>query len=289
MIRARRLGYAVLTTADLDRQIDYYCDILGLALVTRDSGNAVLATRQGLETIVLKTGDGAGLTGLAFEVSPHISLEEVCACLKQEGVNAQERTGKTPGIGRVVSFSDPKGTEIELFSGVNFVEVPPGEHGVSPLKLGHVAYFVHDVQLNTEFYERVLGFRRSDWRGEGSMFLRCGVDHHTINFFKREKQQLGHIAFEVKDWSELARAADYLTRRKLKLDWGPGRHHIGHNMACYHSNSDGVRVELYTEMDLMKDEELGYFDPRPWHEDRPQRPKDWPSTTKRNQWIPDAP
>jgi hypothetical protein len=23
------------------------------------------------------------------------------------------------------------------------------------------------------------------------------------------------------------------------------------------------------------DEELGYFDPRPWHADRPQRPKVW--------------
>jgi hypothetical protein len=25
----------------------------------------------------------------------------------------------------------------------------------------------------------------------------------------------------------------------------------------------------------MKDESLGYFDPRPWHRDRPQRPKVW--------------
>jgi hypothetical protein len=28
-------------------------------------------------------------------------------------------------------------------------------------------------------------------------------------------------------------------------------------------------------MDLMLDEELGYFEPRPWHRDRPQRPKTW--------------
>jgi hypothetical protein len=29
----------------------------------------------------------------------------------------------------------------------------------------------------------------------------------------------------------------------------------------------------------MKDEELGYFDPRPWHRDLPQRPKTWASDT----------
>ena len=36
--------------------------------------------------------------------------------------------------------------------------------------------------------------------------------------------------------------------------------------------ADKVRVEFFCEMDQMKDEKLGYFDPRPWHQDRPQRP-----------------
>jgi hypothetical protein len=29
----------------------------------------------------------------------------------------------------------------------------------------------------------------------------------------------------------------------------------------------------------MHDEELGYFEPRPWHQDRPQRPKVWGDDT----------
>jgi hypothetical protein len=66
--------------------------------------------------------------------------------------------------------------------------------------------------------------------------------------------------------------------------WGPARHIIGHNIAAYHRNSDNVRVEFYCEMDQMKDEALGYFDPRPWHQDRPQRPKVWPKDTMRNYW-----
>ena len=40
----------------------------------------------------------------------------------------------------------------------------------------------------------------------------------------------------------------------------------------------------------MKDEALGYYEPRPWHEDRPQRPKDWLGhNAPRNKWIPSAP
>jgi hypothetical protein len=37
-------------------------------------------------------------------------------------------------------------------------------------------------------------------------------------------------------------------------------------------------------MDQMSNEALGYFDPRPWHQDRPQYPKVWPKDTLRNYW-----
>ena len=89
---------------------------------------------------------------------------------------------------------------------------------------------------------------------------------------------------EVKDWAEIQRACEWLARNGVHLVWGPGRHIIGHNIAIYHSNADKVRVEFFCEMDLMKDEALGYFDPRPWHQDRPQRPKVWGPDTLRNYW-----
>jgi hypothetical protein len=36
----------------------------------------------------------------------------------------------------------------------------------------------------------------------------------------------------------------------------------------------------------MHDEELGFFEPRPWHQDRPQRPKVWGDGTLSNWWGP---
>jgi hypothetical protein len=88
----------------------------------------------------------------------------------------------------------------------------------------------------------------------------------------------------VKDWAEIQRACEWLAKNNIHLVWGPGRHIIGHNIAIYHRNADKVRVEFFCEMDLMKDEALGYFDPRPWHQDRPQRPKVWGPDTLRNYW-----
>jgi hypothetical protein len=36
----------------------------------------------------------------------------------------------------------------------------------------------------------------------------------------------------------------------------------------------------------MYDEELGFFERRPWHQDRPQRPKVWGDNTPSNWWGP---
>jgi hypothetical protein len=44
-------------------------------------------------------------------------------------------------------------------------------------------------------------------------------------------------------------------------------------------------VEFYAELDQMKDEALGYWDPRPWHREFPQRPKVWTGPA-RSIWGP---
>lgn len=60
-------------------------------------------------------------------------------------------------------------------------------------------------------------------------------------------------------------------------------------MATYHRDAAGQIIELFTELDRMSDEELGYFDPRPWHADRPQYPRTWPKNERRDIWGPQIP
>jgi catechol 2,3-dioxygenase-like lactoylglutathione lyase family enzyme len=284
MVQVRRLGHATLTTPDLDRAVDYYTQVIGLTVVAREKQRAVLASRQGLEAIALEHGLPNALARLSFQVAPGSDLGGIAHELAQHGVKSERRSGISPGIAEAVVFADPKGTLIEIFSDYVFAAEDRTPAGIVPLKLGHVAYRVKDVQQVVAFYTDVLGFRVSDWRDDTFAFLRCGPDHHSVNFVVDETPQLHHIAFEVKDWSEIQRAAEWLAKNDIRLVWGPGRHIIGHNIAIYHRNADKVRVELFTEMDQMKDEALGYFDPRPWHQDRPQRPKVWGADTLRNYW-----
>ena len=284
MISVRRLGHATLTTPDLARQIAYYTEVVGLTLLERDDKRAILASKQGLEAIALEPGPPNALARLAFQVAPGSDPGELGHALAKHGVRSERRSGISPGIADALVFKDPKGTLIEVFSDYVFAPEDRSQTGVMPLKLGHVAYRVSDVQHVVKFYTDVLGFRVSDWLGDTFAFLRCGPDHHTVNFTFDEVPQLHHIAFEVKDWAEIQRACEWLTGNGIHLVWGPGRHIVGHNIAIYHRNADKVRVEFFCEMDQMKDEALGYFDPRPWHQDRPQRPKVWGPDTLRNYW-----
>jgi catechol 2,3-dioxygenase-like lactoylglutathione lyase family enzyme len=284
MINILRVGHATFTTPDLERQVAYYSDVLGLIVTERDKNRAFLATRTGYEVIALERGDAATLTRLSFQVAPDADFAAYARELSGHGIKSEQRNGISPGAARALTFTDVKGTVLELYSDYTFAKDDGAQTAISPLKLGHVAHRVDDVQKTVKFYTDVLGFRVSDWHGDYFAFLRCGTDHHTVNFVHNEKPQLHHIAFEVRDWSELHRSSDFLARKGVHLVWGPQRHIIGHNIAAYHRDPDYIRVELYCEMDQMSNEALGYFDPRPWHQDRPQVPKVWPDDTLRSYW-----
>jgi catechol 2,3-dioxygenase-like lactoylglutathione lyase family enzyme len=284
MIDVRRVGHATFTTPDLDREVAYYSDVMGLIVTERDKNRAFLATRTGYEAIALERGDAPALTRLSFQVAPDADFAAYARELSEHGIRSEQRNGISPGAARALTFTDLKGTVIELYSDYVFAKDDGKQATITPLKLGHVAHRVDDVHKTVKFYTEVMGFRVSDWHADHFAFLRCNADHHSVNFVYDAKPQLHHIAFEVKDWPEIHRACDFLARNNIQLVWGPGRHIIGHNVAAYHRNADTIRVELYCEMDQMKDEVLGYFDPRPWHQDRPQVPKKWPKDTLRNYW-----
>ena len=290
MIPVQRIGHATYTTPDLERLAAYYADVVGFTITEGTRDRAILATRLGHEVIVFETGTAARCTRISFQVAPDIDLSDAIAHLAGLGIRCERRSDITPGIGEAVVFADPKGTEIELFSAFDETAPRGRIHGVAPMKLGHQAFIVPDAKSVSDFYCDNLGFRVSDWMEDFFSFLRCGPDHHTVNFRTGDKTFMHHIAFELADWAHMHTACETLGLHKVPILWGPLRHGIGHNIAIYHRDPDDHIVEFYTEMDQMKNEALGHFDPRPWHEDRPQRPKVWDRRSGAIVWgTPPAP
>jgi catechol 2,3-dioxygenase-like lactoylglutathione lyase family enzyme len=275
MVKALRIGHASFETPDLSRAIDYYTQVPGFTLAAREGNRAFLTTRLGQLAIELHQGTQRRCSKVAFEVAADADLSDVNRELAGHGVNAELRGDPYPGTHMSLSFQDPKGTTIELFNEWKVLGNQMPVAGVGALKLGHVAFMVHDPNAMAEFYDKVLGFKISDWIGDFFVFMRCNADHHAVNFITGKNIAMHHIAFELKDFSHLQTACDLLGEKKIPIIWGPVRLGPGHNVATFHRDPDDWVIEFYAELDQMKNEELGYYDPRPWHRDRPQRPKVW--------------
>src|SRR3981189_1637492 len=275
MLTLTRGSHATFETPDIERQIDYFTNVIAPAVAKRGAGHAYLATRVGDLAVQLDKGDASRCSRLSFQAAPGTDFGELRRGLAAGGVRGARRADPSPGIPEMMTFADPKGTMIDVFTTAQPFDRKGPAAGIGPLKLGHLAFCVEDPKFFADFYMRVLGFRLSDWIEDWFVFLRCGPDHHTGNFVQGKTTRMHHVAFELKDWAQIQMACDFLGSKNIQLAWGPGRHGPGHNIYTYHRNPDDQIIELFTELDKMLDEKLGYFDPRPWHRDRPQKPKVW--------------
>ena len=290
MIGVRKIAHACYEVPDLDKQLDYYTNILGLALSEKDKDAAYLSSTIDHHSVILKRGSQPKCTHIGFQIGPDDDLNEFEKQTAAQNVKTTRKKDPEPTIADMVTFQDPKGTIMEVFKRPEPQKQKFQSKGVVPHKLGHVAFHCEDVKSVTKFYCDVLGFRVSDWMSDFFSFLRCGVDHHTINLIGTGSNRHFHTAFELRDWGHLQTACDFLSLNGYRMLWGPGRHGIGHNLFAYHLSPGGFITELFAELDQMKDEALGYFDPRPWHRDNPQKPKVWPKDpSASNLWGPMPP
>lgn len=283
-----RLRHATFASPDPDRLLDYYRTVIGLGLISRDRNRIYLANDSEQLSLVIDRGEAA-LKSIAFEISPNVEMEALGAALRRSDLRPALRSDPLPGVSRLLSFTDPEGTQFELIQG--WTPTPAQERigALAVTKLGHVALRTPDPLAASEFYANVMGLRVSDWVEDRFVFMRSGHEHHTLNFARAPVRSLHHLAFELRGAAHMLQACDHLARNKLNILWGPVRHGPGHNVAVYHRNPDGHLVELFHDLDRMIDEELGYFDPRPWHRDRPQRPKVWVGLPRDVWGLPPSP
>jgi catechol 2,3-dioxygenase-like lactoylglutathione lyase family enzyme len=275
MIKVRQISHATFETPDLEAQIEHYTKVTGLVVAAREKDRALLTSKVGQLVLQLKRGERARCAKLAFQVTPQSDFGEMSRFLTAQGIRNEERSDDIPGMPKLLAFEDIKGTTIELLSEWRHLTPSQSTAGVSPFKLGHVAFVVPDVHAVADFYQRILGFRVSDWIEDVFVFMRCNPDHHTVNFVRGKNTSMHHFAFQLRDFSHLENGCDVLSQNRIPIIWGPLRHGPGHNVSIYHRNPDQQVIEFFAELDQILDEEIGIFDPRPWHEDQLQRPKVW--------------
>src|SRR4051794_6419085 len=152
MIKVLRMGHATFETPDLARAIEHYTQVIGLSLAGREDKRAFLATKIGQLAIELHQGTQARCSKLSFEVAADSDFADLKNALQQHGVSAEERNDSVPGLPKVLSFADLKGTQIELFREWSTIGNHEQVVGVGALKLGHVAFVTQEPKAMAKFY-----------------------------------------------------------------------------------------------------------------------------------------
>jgi catechol-2,3-dioxygenase len=275
-VKAFRLGYADFASTNVTRLTDYYTNTMGYRLIeTDEDGRTYLSNGLDHHNIVITPSDYNGIHCFGYQLDGKLSLKEVQGKLNEQGIVSELKTDAKPGLPQFLELLDPDGNKLQLFNEMK--QPAPGfaESGIVPLKLGHIAFYAKNFTKTLSFYQEALDFMFTDKIGENfANFLTCNTDHHVLNIIASNKTKLHHIAFQLKDSSHQYASSDLLAKHGYPVIWGPSRHTSGHNIATYHHDSDQNVVELYIDMDVYVPE-LGIFEPRPWHEQLPLKPKMW--------------
>lgn len=272
-----RLGYVDLATPDLDAATAYYRDVVGAVAVETAGDGAFLSVGLDHHTVALQRAERASIRAVGLQLGLGISIEDVADLLAKRGIKGTLKTDARPGVPRLLEIADVGGHNFELFPDIEASGLGFSREGVSPLKLGHVALISPDAPAVVKFLTEGLGFWFTDRFEEVATFVTCNRDHHVLNVIHAPFVTMHHLAFQLTDYSHQARAADLLAAEERPVLWGPSRHTAGHNIASYHYGADGALIEFYNDLDVYLPE-LDICEPRPWHGDRPQRPKNWPVT-----------
>jgi 2,3-dihydroxy-p-cumate/2,3-dihydroxybenzoate 3,4-dioxygenase len=274
-----RLGYISLGVANLVEAAEFYSRIVRLDL-TEQIGDTAFMT-GGLEHhwIRLEEGKARGVTRIGYEVAGEAALAEVRDRLRLQDIDFTEGGDpKRDRVQRWLRFTDPGGTNIELYTGMHERGVAPVDNGVKLEKFLHAAWGVKNFERTTTFYQDVLGFKASDWIGDRAGFFRSADRyHHSLVLLRSEKPAFNHFCIQVQSLDDVMRA------RNNALRWGVTLR----DDLLRHAPSGSIGVYLKDEA---RNFAVEFCVGHPQLDDATHRPRILPSSPEtRDMWVAPLP
>lgn len=209
---ALRIRSVALAVGDIQRSVDFYERVLGLAQIAHQQGRAQLGTDPAhpalvLEEIAAPTSVPVGSTGLYHVAWLHPSRAALAESVRRvAGAGWRFEGASDHGVSEALYLSDPDGLGIELYadrprelwqrladgSGVVMVTEPldledllaqapaqPAAAMASGTVVGHIHLKVSDVPRASAFYRDVLGLQEQA-QLPSAAFLSAGGYHHHV-------------------------------------------------------------------------------------------------------------
>ncbi len=201
-------GRVALSVPDLDREREFYRDVLGLSVRDRAADRVVVGTDERALLILRDQPDRAARapdeTGL-FHVAIRLPTRDALGDALRRVSDRWELTGASDHlVSEALYLDDPAGNGLELYWDRPQAEWPIDQDGhvamdTRPLDLaalrglgsdrpqvpagtdvGHVHLEVSSIAATEQFYTEGLGFRVRQTYGDEAIFLAAGDYHHHV-------------------------------------------------------------------------------------------------------------
>ena len=249
-----RASHLTLTARDLARSREYYTEVIGLVVSDEDKDTLYLRGSQERvhHSLVLKRTTGVPAcvrTGL--RVRGEEDLEKAKFYFDKRGIKAE--FVDMPHQSRTLLTTDTSGTPVEFCATMprlERVDQQFGElRGGGALCFDHYQITAPNIAEAAAFYTE-LGFRVVDWMVVNDdpvgIFLHIKDSAYDVVFIHRPGPALHHVGYVVHGIQEMIRACDVAGSLGYRdcVEFGPGRHSLGHSYYVYMLDPDRHRVEL---------------------------------------------
>ncbi|MFF3573874.1 VOC family protein [Nocardia jiangxiensis] len=249
-----RLGYIGLNVDDLDDAVRLFETAGQLQLNRRDEGRAWLGAAGRHHWVVLQQDldRPTGLTRMAFEIDPGVTLDDAEKVLAEAGVVCERRADfRTDLVRECVRFTDLDGTEIEIFRGLAGVAGGGAPKWARLERLLHVAVTSPNFDLALDFYTQVMGLGVSDFIEDTTAFLHASDGaHHSLVLQRRPGQSraANHVCFQAESFDDVMRARAIVRREGYELRDDLIRHETSGSIGFYFEGLPrGLGVEFCYE------------------------------------------
>ena len=251
------------TTTDLDEVTKFYL-AWGLEVVER-SDDAVALRASGTDHHVLRfvRADHIGLRHIAFAASSRQAVDELHQTWAGRGIEITNEPDVLTSLGGGYGFeaADPEGRRLRVISEMDAADPRTARPSV-PRRLSHIVLNTVDIDLISDFYVSMFGFRVSDWSEHQMVFLRNQTDHHTVAFNQAPHGSVNHIAHELESLDGFLTAVGRMRSAGVDPLWGIGRHGPGNNAFAYYGDPAGFVPEFTTDLEQVEHD--ASWVPRVW-------------------------
>ncbi len=272
-LRMGHLRGIVMRAPGMTETAAFYTDLWGLEIA--HSGDGIVYLRgTGDEPFIygLKDDTSYGIEYIHFGQPDRATVDAFHQQVTARGATVLSPPAPLDGPfgGYGFEILDPDNRRLRVSADLDMRA--PDDVYAYPRKVSHVVLNTADMDGVQAWYERVLGFRASDYSADQMVFLRCSTDHHSIALVRNRYPAVNHVAFEMPGLDDFMRGIGRMKQKGQVPSWGPGRHGPGNNPFAYFVSPSGFVIEFTAELQQIDE---ATHAPKVWSRTDPEAMDRW--------------